>query len=145
MGVYLRVWGEKQWFIHLCAPLLASLRQFPHVSAVCNLTVNPITVYDPVHKDSILSYVSMLDFHYDSNLFLMVQVPNSHILPQNLPWNSYYPSPKYPILWHLDLKGPKYWALGPFGYLSRNQRTQWMSRCKASAPRLHQRRQGLGL
>ena len=32
------------------------------------------------------------------------QVPNSHILPQNLYHNDYYPNPK-----------PKYWVLGPLG------------------------------
>ena len=33
---------------------------------------------------------------------LRVQVPNNHILAQNLYYNSYYPNPKYPIIGYLD-------------------------------------------
>ena len=56
---------------------------------------------------------------------LRVQVPNNHILTQNLYYNCSYPKPKYPnpkayiplcIPIHPPLKGPNYWVLGPSGY-----------------------------
>ena len=36
---------------------------------------------------------------------LRVQVPNNHILTQNLYHNSYYPKPKYLIIGHMDPLG----------------------------------------
>ena len=36
------------------------------------------------------------------NAALRVQVPNSHILNQNLYYNYYYPNPMYLIIGHLD-------------------------------------------
>ena len=36
---------------------------------------------------------------------LRVQVPNSHILTQNLYYNYYYPKPKYQIIGYLDPLG----------------------------------------
>ena len=38
-------------------------------------------------------------------LSLRVQVPNSHILTQNLYYNYYYPDPKYLIIGYMDLLG----------------------------------------
>ena len=39
-----------------------------------------------------------------SKLTLRVQVPNNHILTQNLYQNYYYPKLKYPILGYLDCR-----------------------------------------
>ena len=36
---------------------------------------------------------------------LRVQVPNNHVLTQNLYYNSYYPKPKYLIIGYLDPLG----------------------------------------
>ena len=36
---------------------------------------------------------------------LRVQVPNNHILTQNLYYNYYYPNPKYPIIGYMDPLG----------------------------------------
>ena len=36
---------------------------------------------------------------------LRVQVPNNHILPQNLYYNYYYPKPKYLIIGYMDPLG----------------------------------------
>ena len=36
---------------------------------------------------------------------LRVQVPNNHILTQNLYYNYYYPNPKYLIIGYLDPYG----------------------------------------
>ena len=41
---------------------------------------------------------------------LRVQVPNNHILTQNLYYDYYYPDPKYLIIWYMDPLGL---ALGP--------------------------------
>ena len=38
---------------------------------------------------------------------LRVQVPNNHILTQNLYYNSYYPKPKYLIIGYMDPLGYK--------------------------------------
>ena len=60
------------------------------------------------------------------NIPLRVQVPNNHILTQNLYYNYYYPNPKYPIIGYMDpktlnpispLKGPNFWVHGPSGVL----------------------------
>ena len=40
-----------------------------------------------------------------SILSLRVQVPNNHILTQNLYYNYYYPKPKYPIIGYMDPLG----------------------------------------
>ena len=42
---------------------------------------------------------------------LRVQVPNNHILTQNLYYNYYYPKPKYLIIGYLD----------PLGYLGNSK------------------------
>ena len=36
---------------------------------------------------------------------LRVQVPNNHILTQNLYYNCYYPNPKHLIIWYMDPLG----------------------------------------
>ena len=36
---------------------------------------------------------------------LRVQVPNNHILTQNLYYDYYYPDPKYLIIWYMDPLG----------------------------------------
>ena len=38
-------------------------------------------------------------------LTLRVQVPNNHVLTQNLYYNSYYPNPKYLIIGYMDPLG----------------------------------------
>ena len=54
---------------------------------------------------------------YPHNLSLRVQVPNNHILTQNLYQNHYYPNPKYQIIGHMDPLGliiaSSLWSLGP--------------------------------
>ena len=40
-----------------------------------------------------------------TSLTLRVQVPNNHILTQNLYYNYYYPKPKYQIIGYLDPLG----------------------------------------
>ena len=39
------------------------------------------------------------------NEALRVQVPKSHLLAQNLYHDSYYPKPKYLIIWYVDPLG----------------------------------------
>ena len=40
--------------------------------------------------------------HDSKYLTLRVQVPNNHILTQNLYYNYYYPKPKYPNIGYMD-------------------------------------------
>ena len=42
---------------------------------------------------------------YRWNYTLRVQVPNNHILTQNLYYNYYYPKPKYLIIGYMDPLG----------------------------------------
>ena len=54
-------------------------------------------------------------------LTLRVQVPNNHVLTQNLYYNYYYPKPKYPSIWYMDPRvlNPKpYISLNPKPYIS---------------------------
>ena len=39
------------------------------------------------------------------SITLRVQVPNTHMLTQNLYYNYYYPNPRYVIIWYLDPLG----------------------------------------
>ena len=41
----------------------------------------------------------------DTSIPLRVQVPNNHILTQNLYYNYYYPNPKYLIIGYMDPLG----------------------------------------
>ena len=54
---------------------------------------------------------------FQYGLTLRVQVPNSHILTQNLYYNYYYPSPRYLIIGYMDPlgKGLGFKGLG-FGF-----------------------------
>ena len=44
---------------------------------------------------------------------LRVQVPNNHILTQNLYYNYYYPNPKYLIIGYMDFLGDIIPSPGP--------------------------------
>ena len=48
-----------------------------------------------------LRHAKLLTVH---GISLRVQVPNNHILTQNLYYNYYYPKPKYLIIGYLDPK-----------------------------------------
>ena len=47
---------------------------------------------------------------------LRVQVPNIHILPQNLYYNYYYPKPKYLIIGYMDPLGRLTWEDSGSGF-----------------------------
>ena len=44
---------------------------------------------------------------------LRVEVPNNHILTQNLYYNYYYPNPKYIIIGYMDPLGPAHIDVWP--------------------------------
>ena len=52
------------------------------------------------NSEGIVGAASDLEF-----LTLRVQVPNNHILTQNLYYNYYYPNPKYLIIGYMDTLG----------------------------------------
>ena len=60
----------------------------------------------PLHALGIYrGYRKIMKVRIRDYVTLRVQVPNNHILTQNLYYNHYYPKPKV----------PNYWVLGPSG------------------------------
>ena len=57
------------------------------------------------HKHASLEPVSSKSTEALDNFAARVQVPNNHILTQNLYYNHYYQNPKYPIIRYMDPQG----------------------------------------
>ena len=59
------------------------------------------------------------------DLSLRVQVPNNHILTQNLYYNYYYPNPKYLIIGYMDPLGMVFrvWGFGVYQDLGMERQT----------------------